>query len=433
MMTQAFYTGINGIQTHQYGIDVVSDNLANINTIGFRGNTAEFASLFEEAINTNSGLSSVDSSIGLGTRLSTTSMDENIGSFMLTDRSTDLAIMGDGWFGIQSDGEPIYTRDGAFHFDENRDLVTTDGYYVLGTMGENIEDGVLVEQLGKTPLGDVSKQSKLSFPDDLIFPVEPTTEVNFYGNISNEDEVRVLSAKAIDAQNNKNTIRLEFTKADPQVAPGTQWSVVATAQSTDVESVFDPATGSTTYQPLEIYDTQTGVVAFDEAGALISSTLPSLDNNGSPVSIDLGSGYEGIISIGGAITASSSSNGVEGGELEGYDISTDGEIIATFTNGQQSSIGTIAIYHFINDRGLDRVSGTRFAQSSNSGEAIFFQDPDGNNIKGTDIANHKLESSNVRTEVGLTELIILQRAYDANSKSITTADEMMQKALSMSK
>lgn len=433
MMTQAFYTGINGIQTHQYGIDVVSDNLANINTVGFRGNTAEFASLFQEAINTPSGGSSVDSSIGLGTRLSTTSMDENLGSFALTDRSTDLAILGDGWFGIQSDGEPIYTRDGAFHFDANRDLVTTDGYYALGTMGGNIEDGVLVKQLNEITLGDASKQSKLTFPDTLAFPVEPTTEVTFYGNISTEDEVRVLSAKAIDAQNNKNAIRLEFTKADQQVPPGVQWNIKATAQTTEVESYFDDETGTTLYKPKEVYDTQTGVVTFDETGALVSNTLPSLNNNGTPVSISLGSGHVGVVSIQGTVEGSSSSNGMEGGELEGYDINAKGDIIATFTNGQQSSIGTIAIYHFINDRGLDRVSGTRFAESSNSGEAIFFQDPDGKNIKGTDIANHRLESSNVRTEVGLTELIILQRAYDASSKSITTADEMIQKALSMHK
>jgi len=418
MMTQAFYTGINGVQTHQYGIDVISDNLANISTVGFRGYTTEFSSLFEEALNTSSGLSSTDSGVGVGSMLNTVSMNEDRGSFALTDRSTDLAILGDGWFGIQSGGEPLYTRDGAFKFDANRDLVTNDGYYVLGTMGSNITDGVLTEQLAEVGLGEASAQEKLRFPEDLLFPVQPTTEVKFYGNLSVENTARVISAKAIDAQGNKNSIRLEFTQVDPQVLPGVQWNAVATAQSLD---------GGT------IYDTQTGVIEFDESGALISNTLSTIDNNGAAVNINAGSGYDGITSISGEFYASSSSNGIEEGELAGYDINRNGEIIAAFTNGMQSSVGTIAVYHFANDRGLDRVSGTRFTESSNSGEALFFKDAEGKNIIGTDITNYKLEGSNVKIEVALTEMIIMQRAYDANSKSITTADEMIQKALSMHK
>lgn len=415
-MTQAFYTGINGIQTHQYGIDVLSDNLSNISTVGFRGYSTEFSSLFEEALNTSSGLSSLDSGIGVGSMLSTVSMSEDRGSFMLTDRSTDLAILGDGWFGIQGSGKSIYTRDGAFTFDANRDLVTNDGYYVLGTMGSNITDGVLTEQLAEVGLGEASAQEKLRFPEDLLFPVQPTTEVKFYGNLGVENTARVISAEAIDAQGDKNNIRLEFTQVDPQVLPGIQWNVVATAQSLDGEI---------------IYDTQTGVIEFDESGALISNTLSTIDNNGATVNINAGSEYNGITSISGEFYASSSSNGVEEGELSGYDINRNGEIVATFTNGMQSSVGTIAVYHFANDRGLEKVSGTRFAESSNSGEAMFFKDAQGKNIIGTDITNYKLEGSNVKIEVALSEMIIMQRAYDANSKSITTADEMMQKALSM--
>ncbi|MDD5400532.1 MAG: flagellar hook-basal body complex protein [Sulfurimonas sp.] len=416
MMTQAFYTGINGIQTHQSGIDVIADNLSNISTVGFRSYSAEFSSLFEEALNTSSGLSSIDSGIGLGATLSSVSMNEDRGSFMLSDRSTDLAILGDGWFGIQSNGRSIYTRDGAFTFDANRDLVTNDGYYVLGTMGSNITDGVLTEQLAEVGLGEASAQEKLRFPENLLFPVQPTTEVKFQGNLSVENTTRVVSAKAIDAKGDKNNIRLEFTQVDPQVAPGIQWNVVATSQSLDGQ---------------KIYDTQTGVVKFDESGALISNTLSTIDNNGAAVNINAGSAYDGITSISGEFYASSSSNGIEAGELAGYDINRNGEIVATFTNGIQSSVGAIAVYHFANDRGLEKVSGTRFAESSNSGKPIFFKDAQGKNIVGTDITNYKLESSNVKIEVALSEMIIMQRAYDANSKSITTADEMMQKALSM--
>jgi flagellar hook protein FlgE len=97
----------------------------------------------------------------------------------------------------------------------------------------------------------------------------------------------------------------------------------------------------------------------------------------------------------------------------------------------QSSVGKIALFHFQNDQGLERISGSRFQESSNSGTPIFFTDGSGQNIIGADVVNFKLEGSNYGMTGGLTELIVYQRAYDANSKSITTADEMMQKALNM--
>lgn len=417
MMIQGFYTGVSGVKSSQYAIDVVADNLANVNTKGFRGYTAEFASLFEEKLNTTAGfLSPVDSGAGLGTRINTVSMNEGIGSMLLTERSTDLAILGDGWFGVQTNAGPLYTRDGSFMFDANGDLVTSDGYHVLGTIGNNIEGNVLTEQLAEIKLGDIKEQEKLQFPKDLYFPVQPTTTTKFYGNLGTEDVTRVISAKAIDTQSNNNSIRLEFKKSNPQVLPGSQWDVEAVAQSLDGQT---------------IYDTQSGVVSFDERGALISSTLSTINNNGSDVILDFGTGYDGLTSMRNSYYASSTSDGIQAGDLAGYDINRNGEVIAAFTNGMQSSVATLAIYHFQNDRGLDRVGSNRFAESSNSGEAIFFQDADGNNIKGSDVSNYRLENSNVTLDVGLTELIVLQRSYDANSKSISTADEMMQKALSM--
>lgn len=416
MMSQAFYTGINGIKAHQYGIDVISDNLSNINTNGFRGYTTEFSSLFEEALVTSSSFSNSGSGVGIGTKLNTVVMNQSQGVFKLSDRSTDLAIMGDGWFGIQGEGKPLYTRDGAFLFDKNRDLVTNDGYYVLGTMGNNVNNGVLTQQLAEVELGAVNTQQKLQFPEELLFPVQPTTEASFYGNLTAGDETRVISSGIIDTQNSRNNLRLEFTKSVPQVSPGSQWDITATVEN---------------LEGTEVYSTSSGRAIFDDAGALISNTLTSINNNGTNVAINLGSGYDGVIAMGDVFSGSSSANGLEAGDLLGYDINKNGEVIATFSNGMQSAVGMVAVYHFQNDGGLERVNGARFAESQNSGRPIFFQDENGKNIIGTDITNFKIEGSNVRMEAGLTEIIIMQRSYDANSKSITTADDMLKKALEM--
>jgi flagellar hook protein FlgE len=416
MMTQAFYTGLSGLKSSSYGIDVVSNNLANVNTAGFRGSNYEFSSLFEQSMCTVHN--STSDSIGLGTSLQATPMIESSGSYLLSDRSTDLAIFGDGWFGVQGNDDPLYTRNGAFTFDENDDLVTTDGYHVLGTMGGNIDGETLTKQLSEVALEDVEKQEKLRFPKTLIYPPEASTKAEFIGNIGTTPETRTMSASVVDPNGKKNELKLEFTMREQQTPPGTQWNVKAVTQDLN--------------NPTVIYDTKEGVVTFDESGALISSTLTTIDNNGAPVEIDLGSGFNGVVAISNVdISASTFADGTVGGELSGYDVNRNGEVIATFTNGMQSSVGRVAIYHFQNDQGLERVSGTYFSPSVNSGKPIFYQNENGENIVGTEVSNFTLEGSNVDMTVGLTDLIILQRTYDANSKSVTTADEMIQKALNM--
>jgi flagellar hook protein FlgE len=415
MMTQAFYTGVSGLKTSSSGIDIISDNLANVNTVGFRGNNYEFSSLFEDMIVTAD--STVDSSIGLGSSVQATPMLKSSGTYLSSDRSTDLAIFGDGWFGIRAGDDTLYTRNGTFGFDRNSDLVTTDGNYVLGTMAGNISDGVLTNPMEETPLGDVSTQESLRFPSMLTYPAQPTTNVEFSGNIGTEDELRVMNSSLINPDGSTNALRLEFNLLQTQPESGRAWDVVATTQSADGEI---------------IYDTQNGQLLFDESGALISSTLTSIDNNGTSVNIDLGNQYTGVVSLSNTpISSSVSRDGVESGELYGYDVNTNGDVMATFSNGKQSSVGKIAVYHFQNDQGLQRISGTDFAESNNSGRAMFYKDTNGNNVIGTTLSNYKLEGSNVDMTYGMTELIILQRSYDANSKSITTADEMMQKALEM--
>ena len=415
MMTQAFDTGISGLQNNSTGINVLSNNLANIDTVGFKGYNVEFSSLFESSIATSF---SANDTVGNGVQVQASSMDKSQGSLLLSDRSTDLAIEGNGWFGVKGSDKTVYTRDGAFSIDANADLVTQDGFHVLGTLGGNIsKDNVLTKEIDEIPLGDVAKQQELRFPKTLTYPPQPSTKAKFSANLGTGFDPVTVGASVVDPQGKRNDLRLEFVKDPVQTPPGSQYNVTATVKSLD---------------GTQLYDTQTGRVTFDEAGALTSSTLTSIDNNGTPVTIDLGTGYDGITSIDiPVVPGSSVADGTIGGDLQGYSINKNAEVIATFTNGKQSSVGKIAVYHFANEQGLTRLSGSRFEESSNSGKASFFQDATGQNIAGAQVRNFKLESSNVQMSTGLTELIILQRAYDANAKSVTTADQMMQKALNM--
>ena len=417
MMIQAFYTGVSGIKSDQTAIDVTSDNIANINTIGYRQYNTEFSSIYQEMINTDNANSSVSNSIGIGTDIQATGMSLAQGSLLGSERSTDLAIAGDGWFGVKGNTDTMYTRAGNFGFDINSNLVTSEGFHVLGTMGNNITNGVLTTPIDEVKLGNTATQEALIFPKTLTYPPQPTKNAQFKLNLGLEDEIRKAGASVIDSQNNINNLKLTFKKSEVQTPPGLQWDITATT-----ENINDGT----------VYDTKTGTLSFDTNGALISNTLKTVDNNGTNVSIDLGSGYDGISATNTTVVpALSKTDGTIGGDLIGYQINQNAEVLATFTNGLQSSVGKIAVYHFQNDQGLDRVGGSTFKECSNSVRYIFFQDENGQNILGTDVKNYKLENSNVKMEVALSELIILQRSFDSNSKVISTADQMLQKAIDM--
>ena len=548
-MTNGYYIGLSGLQTNQYGLDVVSDNLANVNTVGFRGSNTEFASLLATKIVSASGHTPTSNDIEMGVRLQATTMNTTAGTLVNTDRFNDLAIGGNGWFGVVTGTKNYFTRAGNFVFDEYQQtagdpnssvarLTTGDGMYVTGTMLGNFtynaahdyEKSLAVNptatnQLGAfvvgpitndVPLADVGSQGPLELPTRLAYPVEPTTLTQFSGNLGFTPGTRTVNATVINGLNEHNNLNLVFTKSVVQPSVGTSWDVAATIKSADAQTTYDLQSGRVVFAdsgillsstlpvmdnngtPLTVdasnyftnannlgladdvrtmsadvisgnnernrlklvftqssvqpitgvawdiaatvtsidgqttYDTQTGQATFGASGQLIASTLPIMDNDGSPVTVDLSSYLGGVISASGVpISASSQSDGSMGGTLTKYGISQDGIIIADFSNGRQSAIGRIAVYHFQNEQGLERNGGTLYAQSSNSGAPTFWTDKNGNPTTGAKLTSGQLENSNVRLDVGLTDMIILQRAYQANAKTITTVDEMIQKALQM--
>lgn len=433
-MTQGYYSGISGIQSMQYGLDIISDNLANSSTTGYKSAIAEFSDIFSQTLSSSGASIPTANDIGLGVKLQATTTQFQQGDMIFSDRFNDLALEGNGWFGVISKNQNYYTRDGHFSFDTyqkvNGDvnsstarLVTADGMYVSGTMLSNYSYDaaagtyVLNTPTGSVALNGVDKQGILEFPTQLTLPAVPTSTTSFYGNLGFDNEPRTMSADAISDKNDHNRVKLVFTQSAIQPPTGISWDIAATVTSND---------GQITY------DTQQGQAIFGASGLLLSSNLPTMNNDGTPVSVDLGSAYGGVISSSGvAISASSQSNGSQKGILNKYAINQDGMIIADFSNGRQSTIGRVAVYHFQNDQGLNRDGGTYYSESSNSGKPMFWTDPTGNTITGGKIRSGMLEASNARMDVGLTDMIIMQRAYQANAKTITTVDEMIQKALQM--
>lgn len=421
-MLQSIYAGVSSLQSFQTSIDVLSNNIANVNTVGFKGSSTEFSDLFNKEIST-SGNAITSMQSGLGVRVSTTALDISKGSFSQTNKSTDLAIAGDdGWFGLSGPNESQYfTRAGNFHFDpysedgtlDNVRLSSEEGYFVTGTSANNTTNGVLnpIVQRSELDLTTVTTQESLIFPAELDYPVQATTQANFFGNLDLTDLSHVVTSEVISPNDERNSLRLEFTQSAIQPTTGVNWDIVATTQSID---------GTT------IYDTQPGLIRFDQTGTLIDVDLNSINNDGAPVTASFTNGLVGMTSNDRTFTgAGIPDDGVLSGKLVDYTVNNDGEVISSFTNGQYSVVGKVAVYHFQNDQGLEAVNGNKFRSSNNSGQPIFYAENNGH------ILSHTLESSNVTLETALTELIIMQRSYDAASKTITTGDELLKNALQM--
>lgn len=418
-MNQAFYSGLTGLYTTQFGISTVSNNIANISTTGFKASTAEFASIYEGSLNTSIKAGPEEKQTGVGSRIAASAIDFGTGTLHESENTTDMAIAGNGWFGTQNSSGISYTRAGNFSFDAERNLVLPDGSHLLGTLANNISDGKITNALNTLDLADESVQKPLSFPTTLTYPAKPTSKVEFFSNLGIENIPRGMSATVIDPDGNRNELKLSFTRAENQPTDGGIWNM---------EAVVSSADGTTTL------DTQSATLSFNGLGQLsgIEPSLREMNNNGTSFAIDLGDGFSGVTANSAPFTASNSkSDGIPEGELVDYSIDKDGIITAAFSNSQTSVVGRIAVYHFRNNQGLQAIDGTHYQESSNSGKAHFWKDSEGQNILGANILTQTLEGSNVKFEVALSELIVMQRAFDANSRSIKTADELIKKALDM--
>jgi len=393
-MNQTIYTGIIGLQANQQALNVTANNIAGVDTTGFKKNRAEFQNLFGKALIGANG--SVNSTVGLGSEVATTPLIATPGSITKTGINTDLAIDGNGWFGVEGNNQVAYTKNGKFSFDANGNFVNTQGDFVLGSTASGLSQNGTINPNTTVSLGSVKAQAPISLPTQMSYPTTPTTVASFFGNLGTANVTQRVSATAIDSKGDKNNLQLTFTKSAKQPTSGLSWDVNATLKSTTNNNVIS---------------TGVGVVTFSQTGALVASTLKSLNNNGTLLTINLGSGYNGIVS-------NTSNSG----------INNNAQIVASFSNSKQLPVAQIALYHFQNEQGLQNIGGSKYAASNNTGQPFFYTDSLGKNILGSKILTGSLENSNVNYSTSLTQLIVLQRSYDANSKSITVGDQLLKKA-----
>ncbi|MGN7192407.1 flagellar hook protein FlgE [Curtobacterium sp. MCBA15_004] len=384
-MLRSLYSGISGLRSHQQMLDVTGNNIANVNTVGFKSSSTVFqdtlSQMTQGAGGPQTGIGGTNpAQIGLGVQVAGVSTNFAQGSAQATGKATDLMISGDGFFVTRLGGDTVYSRAGAFDFDADGRLVSADGKIVQGYPATN---GV-VNQGGQ--LGDIR------LPLEAAAPAVSTTTAAMTGNLPSETAVngqRVRESTVYDAAGQKHVLKLTFARSDAG------WNV-----SGQID-------GGTAVQ---------GAVTFDGNGKLTGGGSMQVGD----IAVDL-TQLTGFAAL--DTSSISSQNGAAAGALQGYSIAKDGTLVGTFSNGASLAIGRIALATFANPAGLEKTGASGYRATANSGQATV--GAPGEPGVGQ-LASGTLEMSNVDLSQEFTNLIVAQRGFQANARIITTSDEVLQ-------
>ena len=388
-MLRSMFSSISGLRSHQTMMDVTGNNIANVNTAGFKSSQTLFQDTLSQLLQgaaspTPDQGGTNPAQVGLGTRVAGISTNFGQGAAQTTGRSTDLMISGDGFFVVDNGNETLYTRAGSFSFDAGGRLVTTDGSLVQGW---GATDGV-VDTNG--PLG------ALTLPIGVLLPPSASTTMTMGGNLpgdSTSTKPVVTSIPVFDAQGTARTVTVQYTKVSP-----TQWSIAATDNGV----------------------TTAGTVTFAADG---STPTPATLAVGA-LTLDM----TGLTGFSGTNTARIvGQDGFAVGTLSSFGVGPDGGLVGVFSNGRRETLGQLAMATFANPAGMEKAGGSMYRPSVNTGEPQVGVPGDG---RGT-LSGGMLEMSNVDLAQEFTNLIIAQRGFQANSRVITASDEILQDLVNM--
>jgi flagellar hook protein FlgE len=406
-------TALSGLNAAETALQTISNNLANMNTDGYKSQTTTFADLFYQTYG-NSG-SGNPIQTGLGVQVTGTSQDFTNGAVASTGDSSNMALNGAGFFVVENNqGAQTYTRNGDFTTNAAGQLTTLGGQLVMGYPAIN---GVVSSDAGLQP---INVGSGTSAPAIATNSFSLTTNLNAASAVNSTFESPI---SVYDSLGNSHVLTVQYT----MTAPNT-WSYDVTLPSSDVQG----GTGMST-------QIATGTLAFDSSGQLTSSggsiplTVSSLSDGAANLSLN----WQLTDANGNSMvtqTASPSSNnattqnGFAAGVLSSYSVMSDGTVEGTFSNGQTKAIAQVAVASFANPEGLTLDGDNQYSATSGSGAAVV--GTAGTAGRGT-IAGSSVEQSNVDMATQFSQLIVYQRAYEANAKAITAFDQMEQATIQM--
>ena len=461
-MMRSLYSGVSGLQNHQTRMDVIGNNISNVNTTGFKRGRVNFQDMISQQIagaaKPTEELGGVNpKEVGRGMTIATIEQVFTQGNLQTTGVSTDVAIQGNGFFILKNGDESFYTRNGAFGIDKDGTLVNpSNGMRVQGWMANEINGEMIV--------------TTAATPTDLIIPVgskdpaKATENVKFACNLNKNTPEILEGASAADIQKgtwnteqeifdsfgNKHLLSVSFRRV---VGNPNQWEATVNVDVNNADYTQTRIGLGTTDGVANTF-----LVNFDNYGQLLSVTdsagnltpesgeivlqasytVPeaNTDENGNPYrqtfNINLGT----IGSMKNTITQSASisttkaysQDGYTLGYLDNFKIDSSGTITGVYSNGTNRVIGQIAMASFTNDRGLEKAGDSTYVESNNSGQAMIGES--GVQGKGK-LLSGALEMSNVDLSEQMTDMIVTQRGFQSNAKTIQTADTLLETVLGL--
>lgn len=466
-MMRSLYSGVSGLQNHQIRMDVIGNNISNVNTIGFKKGRVNFQDMISQNMSTASKPTDElggtnPKQVGLGMSVASIDTIFTQGSLQTTGNTPDVAIQGNGFFVLKEGDKTFYTRAGAFGVDAGGNLVNpATGMKVMGwkavqtAQGPVINTSATVESL-RIPVGskDPAKATtRIKFASNLdkrtgIIPPNPTPDQVTKGTW-------VIDQKIVDSFGKPHTVRLEMTKVvdGNGAAVPNQWRATATVDpgTENRNTVTDVgATNSNTNQFIVTFDNLGAIQSVSDAeeggdlantgnlqvnlGYDVPDTTPDGGGNllRQNVVLDLGDvgNYERALTQFAYPSTSKgiSQDGYEMGYMENFGIDQKGIVTATYSNGTRKVLGEIALAGFVNPGGLEKSGNTVFSETQNSGEALVGAAGQAGRGK---ILSGILEMSNVDLSEQMVDMIVTQRGFQANSKTIQTSDTMLQEILTL--
>ena len=432
-LSRSLNTGTSALRVNQQNLDVISNNIANVNTIGYKSSRATFADQFSQTLDygrapdqvNGNGLGGVSPmQMGLGVKMAAISNDMSQGTLETTDRALDLALAGSGFFVYDLNGMQLYSRAGDVSLDRDGYLVdSATGAFLQGYNPEYDEDGKIIRDSdGNNILNRTI--TDLRIPPNVLSPPQQTENIAITGNLNSStavDEERQTSITIFDNKGGSHSLNLTFTKSSNL----NEWGVSATIDGVDIaldEDTINFNIDGSLESPAGLNVTASDLNAALETTVFDEDTpkdiaIQLLDEN-DPISGSL-------TQFSGATNATASSqDGFQAGDLQDVSVDENGKIYGAFSNGQTELLGQVVIAKFTNQQGLLKEGGNFFSVSPNSGLANI--GTAGETFESTAVASGALETSNVDMTEEFTDMIKTQRAYEAASRTITVSDALLQ-------
>lgn len=399
-----YQQGLSGLAGASNDLDVIGNNIANANTVGFKQGQAQFADVYANSVAT-----AVNTQIGLGTRLAQVQQQFSQGTITTTNQALDVAINGNGFYQMSNNGSLTYSRNGVFQLDKNGFIVSSDGLQLMGYAAN--ANGVI----------NTAQTVPLRIPTGNIPPVATKTIPASF-NLNAQDAVP--SVTPFDPTNNKTYSYSTSTNVYDSLGGSQQVNMYFVKSATGTWDVYaGTASGTTAKVGTATFDTSGNLTGTtDAAGAAttppltFSFTIPNADGSATPQPLQLA--IAGTTQFGSADGVTSMQpDGNPAGTLTNFTVGTDGTLTGNYSNGATQALGQIVIANFANQNGLVNLGGNQYEATSASGVAQIATP--GSTNHGT-LQGGAIENSNVDLTSELVDLITAQRNYQANAQTIKT-------------